>query len=39
MAEIFDYIPTLTIVLVALGFAGVIVYERTRSSSADKPDS
>ena len=39
MAGIFDSIPIITVVLFALGLAGVIVYERSRSNSTDKPDS
>ena len=30
MADIFDAIPTLTVVLFAIGIVGVIVYERAR---------
>ena len=30
MADIFDSIPVITIVLIALGLVGVMVYERTR---------
>ena len=30
MADIFDSIPVITVVLVALGLVGVMVYERTR---------
>lgn len=33
MAGIFDSIPIITIVLFALGLAGVIVYERSRSNT------
>ena len=28
--DIFDSIPTITVILLALGIAGVMVYERTR---------
>ena len=31
MAGIFDSISVVTVVLIALGLAGVMVYERTRS--------
>ena len=31
MAGIFDSIPIITVVLLALGFVGVMVYERTRT--------
>ena len=30
MADIFDSIPVITVVLIAIGLVGVIVYERTR---------
>ena len=30
MADIFDSIPTVTVILLALGVVGVMVYERTR---------
>jgi|TARA_B110000014_G_scaffold252119_1_gene230133 hypothetical protein len=30
MAGIFDSISTITVVLIALGLVGVIIYERTR---------
>ena len=30
MADIFDSIPVITVVLIALGLLGVMVYERTR---------
>ncbi len=30
MSDIFDSIPVITVVLIALGLAGVMVYERTR---------
>ena len=30
MADIFDSIPIITVVLIAVGLAGVMVYERTR---------
>ena len=30
MADIFDSIPIITVVLIALGLVGVMVYERTR---------
>ena len=32
MAGIFDSIPIITIVLLALGLVGVIVYERSQST-------
>ncbi len=32
MAGIFDSIPIITIVLLALGLVGVIVYERSKST-------
>jgi hypothetical protein len=30
MADIFDFIPIITVVLIAIGLAGVMIYERTR---------
>ena len=30
MADIFDSIPVITVVLIVLGLVGVLVYERTR---------
>jgi len=30
MSDIFDSIPVITVVLIALGLVGVMVYERTR---------
>ena len=30
MADIFDSIPIITVVLIAIGLAGVMIYERTR---------
>ena len=30
MVDIFDSIPVITVVLIALGLVGVMVYERTR---------
>ncbi len=35
MAGIFDSIPVITVVLFALGLAGVMVYERTRIRQAE----
>ena len=34
MAGIFDSIPIITVVLFALGLAGVMVYEKSRSNTA-----
>jgi hypothetical protein len=39
MAGIFDSIPIITVVLFALGLAGVIVYEKLRSNSTDETNS
>ena len=36
MADIFDSIPIITVVLIAVGLAGVMVYERTRSRQEKK---
>ena len=38
MADIFDSIPTITIILLALGVAGVMIYERTRLRQEKKQD-
>jgi hypothetical protein len=37
MADIFDSIPTITIVLFALGLVGIMIYERSKST--DESDS
>ena len=37
MADIFDSLPIITVVLFAIGLVGVIVYERSRSNSTEKP--
>ncbi len=37
MADIFDSIPIITIVLFALGLLGIMVYERSKST--DESDS
>lgn len=46
MAEIFEHIPTISIVMFVLGLLGIMVYERTRAKSRrpkpksnDKPSS
>ncbi len=36
MAGIFDSIPTITIILFALGLVGVMVYERARTKPNDE---
>ena len=38
MADIFDSIPTITVILLALRIAGVMVYERTRLRQEKKQD-
>ena len=38
MADIFDSISTITVILLALGIAGVIIYERTRIRQEKKQD-
>ena len=35
MAEIFDSIPMIIVVLFVLGLVGVMVYEKTRSNSKE----
>ena len=39
MTDIFDSIPTITVIMFALGLVGVIVYERSRSKTPDESDS
>jgi hypothetical protein len=38
MADIFDSIPTITVILLALGIAGVMIYERTRVKQEKQQD-
>ena len=38
MVDIFDSIPTITLILLALGVVGVMVYERTRVKQEKKQD-
>ncbi len=38
MADIFDSIPTITVILLALGIAGVMIYERTRVRQEKQQD-
>ena len=37
MAEFFDYIPTIAIILFAMGIIGVIAYERVRTKNIEEP--
>ena len=37
MAEFFDYIPSIAIVLFAVGIIGAIVYERVRTKNIEEP--
>ena len=37
MAEFLDFIPTITIILFAMGIIGVIVYERVRTKNIEEP--
>jgi len=39
MAGIFDSIPIITIILFAIGLAGVMVYERSRSKQTEESTS
>ena len=39
MAGIYDFIPTITVVLFILGLVGIIVYERSRSNTTEESDS
>lgn len=36
MAGIFDSIPTITVILFAIGLVGVMVYERARTKHSDE---
>ena len=36
MADFFDYIPTVTIILFAVGIIGAIVYERVRTKNIEE---
>lgn len=36
MADIFDSIPTISLVMFVIGLVGVIAYERTRSKRAEE---
>lgn len=36
MAEIFDSIPVITVIMFAIGLVGVIVYEKTRNPTSDE---
>jgi len=38
MSDIFDSIPIITVILLALGIVGVMVYERTRLREEKKQD-
>ena len=37
MTEFFDYIPTITIFLFAIGIIGAIAYERVRTKNIEEP--
>ena len=37
MAGIFYSIPTITVILFAIGLVGVMVYERARTKQSDEP--
>ena len=39
MAEFFDYIPSIAIVLFAIGIIGAIVYERVRTKNIEESSS
>jgi len=36
MAGFFDYIPTITIILLVAGIVGVMVYERVRTKNIEE---
>ena len=37
MAEFFDYIPTIVIILFGIGIIGAIAYERVRTKNIEEP--
>ena len=37
MTDFFDYIPSIAIVLFAIGIIGAIVYERVRAKKIEEP--
>jgi hypothetical protein len=37
MAGIFDSIPTITVILFAIGLVSIMVYERARTKQSDEP--
>ena len=37
MTDFFDYIPSIAIVLFAMGIIGAIVYERVRTKNIEEP--
>ena len=37
MSGFFDYIPTITIILFAIGIIGAIAYERVRTKNIEEP--
>ena len=37
MIDFFDYIPSIAIVLFAIGIIGAIVYERVRTKNIEEP--
>ena len=37
MTEFFDYIPSIAIVLFAIGIIGAIAYERVRTKNIEEP--
>ena len=37
MTDFFDYIPSIAIVLFAIGIIGAIVYERVRTKNIEEP--
>ena len=39
MAGFIEYIPTIAIILLAIGIAGAMVYERVRTKNIEEPSS
>ncbi len=39
MADVFDSIPVITVILFVIGLVGVMVYEKSRSKTVEKSSS
>ncbi len=38
MAGIFDAVPIISVILFALGIAGIMVYERSKTNKTEEPN-